>query len=617
MAERIGVRSPAQRPALQHLISGLPKGGVIGQIAANALLHPTAIAVASDEGETSYARLMAAVSDLAVEMTTAGAGPEVLVGICMPRCRDLIVAMLAALRTGGAFLPLDPGWPLERIRRVLEDAGCPVVVAPPARAADLAAPGRHVLGDEPDGRRVIGEHGDAVATGEHLAYVIYTSGSTGEPKGIEINKASLANLVDWHVDTFGVGPADRVSCLSGLSFDALVWELLPALAAGATICLTPEAVRSSAAGLQQWLIDQEITIAYVPTTLAETLIATEWPATTALRTMLTGGDALHVWPKPNLPFTVVNNYGPSECTVVATSGVVPCRPVNGAAPTIGRPIANCRVYILGDDGAPVRPGEVGEIHLAGANVGRGYRGRPALTAEKFFANEANERLYRTGDLGSWTAEGDIAFHGRRDEQLKIRGYRVEPNEISAALDRHPSVGQSAVVLREEGETRRLVAYVVPTSPGQASAVELRKFLAGCLPVYMLPDLFVRLDALPLTANGKLDRLALPRPTPDNTLSGALYREPSSDVERQIAQLIQDLLRLERVGADDNFFLLGGHSLLGTQLVLGIRERFGAELMLRDLFEGPTVAQLAHKVEEAVFKLVSSMGEEEVRRRLTH
>jgi acyl carrier protein len=265
----------------------------------------------------------------------------------------------------------------------------------------------------------------------------------------------------------------------------------------------------------------------------------------------------------------------------------------------------------------VGAGEVGEIHIGGANVGRGYRRRAAMTTENFLTTEAHARLYRTGDLGRWTPEREIAFHGRRDQQLKIRGYRVEPNEISAALDRHPAVRQSAVGLRDEGATRRLVAYIVPAPRQTASASELREFLAAVLPVYMLPDLYVRLEALPLTASGKLDRGGLPAPTAGNTLSGARFREPSSDVECQIARLIADLLRLESVGADDNFFLLGGHSLLGSQLVLGLREKFGAELMLRDLFEAPTVAQLARKVEEAVFTMVSLMGDEEVRRRLTH
>jgi amino acid adenylation domain-containing protein len=595
----------------------MPDGGIIGRIAANAQFHPDATAVADGDAELSYANLMAAVNDLAAELAAKGVGAEVPVGICVPRSFDLVIAILGAMRAGGAFLPIDPGWPLERIRRVLDDARAPVVVAPAKRTASLVASDRLVLACEPEGRRHRGALPEIETAAGHLAYVIYTSGSTGEPKGVEITQANLSNLIDWHIAAFGVDPQDRTSCLAGLSFDALVWELLPALAAGATVHLAPEAVRSSASGLLQWLVEQRITIAYVPTTLAESLIDGEWPQATALRAMLTGGDTLHVWPRPGLPFTVVNNYGPSECTVVATSGVVPPRAEDGGVPTLGRPIANCEIHILGDDGMPVGPGEIGEIRVAGANVGRGYRGHPSMTIEKFAGTEGQAPLYRTGDLGSWTPDGEIAFHGRCDEQLKIRGYRIAPNEISAALDRHPTVSQSAVVLRDEGTTRRLVAYIVPASRETAGAAELREFLASSLPVYMLPDVFVATEALPLTPNGKLDRAALPAPTAANTVSGARFRQPSSDVEQQVARLIEGLLRLERVGADDNFFLLGGHSLLGTQLVLELRETFGAELMLRDLFEAPTVAQLARRVEDALFKMVSSMNEEEVRRRLTH
>ena len=615
MAQRIGVQNPARNPAVLLSVTDLPNAAVIDQIAATSLIHSGSTAVASEQGEISYRALMAAVNDLAAEMAALGVGPDVPVGICIPRSPDLVVAILAALRAGGAFLPIDPLWPQERIRYVLRDAGAPVAVAPAARAASLRIPGLRVLPSDVKHQR----HGSGCvgieAMPHNLAYIIYTSGSTGEPKGVEITRANLSNLIDWHIAAFGVNSQDRMSCLAGLSFDALVWELLPVLAAGGSVHLVPEGVRTSGPALRQWLVEQKITIAYVPTALAELLIDSDWPCETALRTMLTGGDVLHVWPRQGLPFTLVNNYGPSECAVVATSGVVAARPATSTAPTIGRPIANCEVEILRDDGAPVDLGETGEIHISGANVGRGYRGRPAMTAERFTTTAACRR-YRTGDLGSWTFDGQIVFHGRRDEQLKIRGYRIEPDEISAALDRHAAVSQSVVTVLDERGTRRLVAYLVPAPDKTASASELREFLAAFLPTYMLPDLFVRIDALPVTPNGKVDRGALPAPSAATMLRDGLFREASSDVERQIARLIEDLLRLERVGADDNFFLLGGHSLLGTQLVLGLREKFGAELMLRDLFEAPTVAQLAHKVEEAVFKMVSSMAEEEVRRRLT-
>jgi amino acid adenylation domain-containing protein len=479
-----------------------------------------------------------------------------------------------------------------------------------------------VLASEPEARTGTGT-GVPIAidsidsNGENLAYIIYTSGSTGEPKGVEISQRNLRNLIDWHIGAFGIGPGDRVSCQAGLSFDAVVWELFPALSCGAAVHLAEDQVRTSSDELRRWLVAEKITVAFVPTTLAEPLITSDWPAETRLRTMLTGGDTLHVWPKPGLPFAVVNNYGPSECTVVATSGIVADRATPGGMPTIGRPIANSEIHILDATGRPVPHGQVGEIHMGGANVGRGYRHRPSLSAQAFVTREGVGRLYRTGDLGCWTDDGEVAFHGRCDEQVKVRGYRVEPNEISAALDRHPAVLQSAVVAEGDRSARRLVAYLVPATGQALYGGELRDFLALTLPAYMLPDVFVRLASLPLTAHGKLDRAALPRPTAANTVRGSRHRAPHSDVERRIATLIEDLLGIERVGADDNFFLLGGHSLLGTQLVLRLREAFGAELRLRDLFEGPTVAKLAKRVEQAVISAVSSMDEEEVRRRLIH
>ena len=435
---------------------------------------------------------------------------------------------------------------------------------------------------------------------------------------MEITRRNLANLVDWHIGAFAVGPSERTSCVAGLSFDAVIWELMPALAAGATVHLAPEEARTSAGELQRWLIEQRITVAFVPTPLAETLIAGDWPDT-ALRLLLTGGDTLHVWPRRDLPFTVVNNYGPSECAVVATSGIVAAGPRDGL-PTIGKPIARCEIHILDEEGDPVPPGEIGEIHIGGENVGRGYRNPPSPAAEKFVTLRVRgaahpQRLYRSGDLGRWTAEGEIEFHGRSDTQLKVRGYRVEPDEVSAVLNRHPLVAQSAVVARGQGAERRLIAYVVPREQTVPRAGELRDFLAAALPAYMVPELLVRMAAIPLTNNGKLDRNALPAPMPVNALPDVPFRAPAAGAEVRIAAMVEELLGIQGVGADDNFFLLGGHSLLGTQLMLRLREAFGAELKLRDLFDAQTVGQLACKVVFEVTRLVMSMDEDEIRKRL--
>lgn len=611
--------SPAAEGAAAHhapLGLGHRPQTAIDRISATALIRPNATALCAGPVELSFFDLMAEVNKLAAELCACGVGPDAPVGVCIPRSPDHVVAILACLRAGGAFLLLDPDWPIDRTIAALDDARAPVVIAPTRLAPKLASGNRRSIASAADTRQKV-EMASSVdfvdIDPDSLAYVIYTSGSTGEPKGVEITHRNLFNLIDWHVGTFALGPGDRVSCLAGLSFDALVWELFPALACGATVHLVDESVRASSVDLRHWLVSEAITVAFVPTALAEPLIVTDWPAETRLRIMLTGGDTLQVWPKAGLPFVVVNNYGPTECTVVATSGIVPCR--TAGLPTIGRPIANTQIHIFDEIGRPVGPGKIGEIYIAGANVGRGYRHHPSLTAQAFVVREGTERLYRTGDLGSWTVDGDVAFHGRRDEQLKVRGYRIEPNEISAALNRHHSVAQCAVVARGEGYERRLIAYLVPADGSLIYAGQLREFLARTLPAYMLPDTFVRLPALPMTPHGKLDRSSLPTPAEANTLANEPFREPSSEVELRIASLIGNVLGIERIGADDNFFLLGGHSLLGTQLILRIREAFGIELMLRDLFEAPTVERLAARVEGEIVRAISSMDEEEVGRRL--
>ncbi len=582
---------------------------------------PNSVAIKSGTRRMTYGKLLQASEALAADLQAAGADANTVVGICLERSFEQIVAVLAALRAGAAFLPIDPAWPEERIRFVLDDAGAVAVVAAGAMTARLAASGRTVLDGRKEARRRGNPLRSSSVEGEDLAYIIYTSGSTGEPKGVEITHNNLLNLVSWHCQAFGVGPRDQASCLAGLSFDAVVWELLPYLAAGATLHLPPDSVRTSTSHLQQWLLEEAITIAFVPTPLAEALITGDWPKGVALRTLLTGGDTLHLRPKPGLPFAVVNNYGPTECTVVTTSGVVQPEPLAAGLPTIGRPISGTAVHILDEDGEPTVPGEIGEIYISGENVGRGYRNRPPLTAEKFLPGSAQpatlaERLFRTGDLGAWTMDGEIAFHGRCDNQLKLRGHRIEPDEISAVLDRHPSVAQSAIVARDDGRGKRLIAYVVPAERQAPRAAELHDFLGQQLPTYMLPATFVRVASLPLTANGKVDRSALPPPAPANILPASLYRAPATDAEQRIVSIIEHLLKVEHVGVDDNFFLLGGHSLLGTQLVLRMREAFGVALGLRDLFEAQTAANLARRVEQEVRALVASMSEDDVRQRMT-
>jgi len=499
---------------------------------------------------------------------------------------------------------MDPAYPPDRLAFMLDDAQAPVLISSPSIAQRLPLAKReHVYLDAPKIADHPAEPPPVPIGPDDLAYVIYTSGSTGRPKGVEISHRSLANLVSWHTQAFSVTALDRASHLAGLGFDAAVWELWPYLAVGASVHLAEEDTRNSAEALWGWLLAQRISISFVPTPLAEQLLGLrlKWPRKIALRVLLTGGDTLQHYPPPGLPFLVVNNYGPTECTVVATSGpLLPNRSAT-ALPPIGRPIANTQIYLLDQRLQPVPAGATGEMYIGGAGVARGYHNRPDLTVEKFitspFSDEPGARLYKSGDLARLLPDGQIAFLGRMDDQIKIRGYRIEPNEIVSALRRHPDIHGSVVVAREaaRGE-RQLVAYIVPKAEFDLTYTGLRDFLGDFLPEYMIPAAFVRIDALPLTPHGKIDRAALPEPTPTNTLQDDGSAEPCTSTEQHVAEILGELLNLESVGLEDNFFLLGGHSLLGAQLIARLRDAFGVEISLRSLFEGPTVAALSAELD---------------------
>jgi acyl-CoA synthetase (AMP-forming)/AMP-acid ligase II/acyl carrier protein len=339
--------------------------------------------------------------------------------------------------------------------------------------------------------------------------------------------------------------------------------------------------------------------------------------------LLTGGEALHSHPPAGLPFTVVNNYGPTECTVVATSGVVPALGSGelppSVSPSIGKPIANTQIRILDGAGLPVAAGQVGEIYIAGLSVARGYRKNPATTAERFLPDVSNpiegSRMYRTGDLGCFLPDGQIAFRGRADSQEQIHGYRVEPDEIVRALNHHPWVAASAVVARGHASAKSLVAYLVPREKFAVSASGLREFLSATLPHYMVPAAFVKIPALPFNSNGKLDRGTLPEPSAENRIEDAGYRAPATPTEERLVEILAALLGVDRVGADDNFFLLGFHSLLATQVATRVYERFGIQLSLRNLFEAKTVARLAAEVDRQLIEKLDSMSDQEVARYL--
>jgi amino acid adenylation domain-containing protein len=576
-------------------------------VARRACETPEALAVAAGAEILSYGELDNRADRLALYLRTLGVGRDIVVGLCLPRCLDMVVGALGVLKAGGAYVPMDPAWPPDRLAFVLEDAQSPVQITNVSLARQM-----------PNGMQVIVDQGATEMTEQFesqplvdirrddLAYVIYTSGSTGHPKGVEIPHGGLLNLVSWHQQKFSVTSADRASHLAGLSFDAAVWELWPYLAAGASVHLVDECTRNSAELLRDWLVAHRITISFVPTPLAEGLLRVKWPSNAALRIMLTGGDTLHHYPPASLPFVLVNNYGPAECTVVATSGTIPPDGPAGTLPPIGRPIFNNQIHLLDEQLLPVPPGTIGEIYIAGAGLARGYRNRPDLTAEKFisdpFSSKPGSRLYKTGDLARLLPDGQVAFQGRVDEQIKIRGFRIEPNEIVCALNQHADVHESFVLAREDSSGhKRLVAYVVLEPDSGVTTKSLRGYLGRRLPEYMLPSAFVRLEALPLTPNGKIDRTALPDPDLTNTLHEELSTDPPTPTQKRVIEILTALLGHQMIGLKDDFFLLGGHSLLGAQLIARLRETFRVEIPLRTVFDAPTVVALAEEIERLAAK----------------
>jgi amino acid adenylation domain-containing protein len=572
--------------------SGVP---VHRLVEAQADRQPGALAVAGGGARLTYDALDRAANRIGHALIARGVRRGCTVAVCMERSPELPAALLGVLKAGGAYVPIDPAYPADRVRTMVEDSGAAVLVAQAALAGRVEGLGAPVLAVDADAS-IAETASDARPSVESdpsdLAYVIYTSGSTGQPKGVMVEHHALANLAGWHQNAFGVTDADRATLVAGVGFDASAWETWPYLAHGGSLHVVPEAARTEPAELRDWLVAERITVSFLPTPLAESVLPLAWPAETPLRALLVGGDRLRSRPAAELPFVLVNNYGPTENTVVATSGTVPA--AGEGLPAIGRPIANTTAYVLDRSLNPVPSRVPGELYVGGAQVARGYLGRPALTAERFvpdpFSRVPGARMYATGDRVRWTRAGEIDFLGRTDLQVKVRGFRIEPGEVEAALRTHPAVADAVCAVRGgEGGQPRLLAWVVAPGADAGLAAELRTHLRGRLPEYMVPAAIGTLAAFPLTRNGKVDTAALE--TPDAARVEVESVAPRTPVERTLAELFGTLLRAPRVGVFDNFFDVGGDSILSIQLVNRAREA-GLHITTRQVFQHQTVAALA-------------------------
>jgi amino acid adenylation domain-containing protein len=564
---------------------------------------PGAVAVAYEEESLSYAELNARANRLAHHLKGRGVGPDVRVGICMERSLEMAVGLLAILKAGGAYVPLDPSYPADRLRQMLHESRPAVLLAQGAAGALVADAGALVIDVEADApewaSRPATNPDRGNLTPDHLCYVIYTSGSTGRPKGVMNVHRNVVNRLAWGQEAWGMGAA--MLCKTSLNFDGSLRELFWPWSVGARVVLArPEGHRDPDYLLETLHREGITTVNLVPSMLQVLLEHPKVELLAGLERVLCGGEALpgallHRF-RERLPRVALHNlYGPSEAATALTA--LRCEPEEARATVpIGRPTGNVRVYLVDGAGRPVPVGVPGELLIGGAGVARGYLGRSDLTAERFvpdaYGDEPGARLYRTGDLARWLADGRIEFLGRNDFQVKIRGFRIEPGEVEAALMSHGAVRQAQVLAREDrpGE-KQLVAYVV----GGVDTGELRAHVRRSLPEYMVPAAFVVLEALPLTPNGKVDRDALP--APELASAEETYVAPRTPAEEVLAGIWAEVLRLERAGVHDNFFELGGHSLLATRVVSRIRAVFGVELPLRALFEGPTTAEMAARVEE--------------------
>ncbi|MEU3606816.1 amino acid adenylation domain-containing protein [Streptomyces sp. NPDC035033] len=587
-----------------------------------AAARPDAPAVSLDGTRLTYGELDARADRLARLLAARGAGPEKIVAVALPRSVELVVALLAVTRSGAAYLPLDPAYPASRLAFMLEDSAPVLVVTDRDTAPSLPA-GAPVLvlddtaaADPPGARAAAGPAGGEPVrppAPDHPAYVIYTSGSTGRPKGVVVTHHNVTRLFDATRERFAFGEREVWALFHSAAFDFSTWEIWGALLHGGRLVVVPYDVSRTPARLLRLLVDEGVTVLnQTPSAFYQLMQADrEEPALgdrLALRTVVFGGEALRPdrlrpWYErhPDTAPELVNMYGITETTVHVTRLDLDRERVAGTETSaIGTALDDLRAYVLDRGLRPVPPGVAGELHVAGPGLARGYLGRPGLTGQRFVADPygpPGTRMYRTGDVARWSPDGTLEYLGRSDDQVKVRGFRIEPGEVEAVLAEHGDVAQVAVLVRRDRlDDDRLVAYVVPAAGAGARPEELRAFARDRLPEHMVPSSVVPLDRLPLTPNGKLDRAALP--APGRAAARGPHRPARNPREQLVCDLFAEVLGTERIGVDDNFFDLGGHSVLATRLTARLRTAYGVELSLRALFEAATPAALARLLDDA-------------------
>ncbi|MDQ1612943.1 MAG: hypothetical protein QOG00_2874, partial [Pyrinomonadaceae bacterium] len=584
--------------------------GVHELFAAQVARTPHGVAVLDKGLPYFYLEVETRANRLANYLRRIGVGADVRVALYLERGFDLAVATLGVLKAGGAYVPINRAWPEERIAQVLDDAAIPVILIHEALREGLPTTWGRVISIDTDWPDVAAEDAERPHVELHpemTAYVIYTSGSTGRPKGVCVSHRALSSRINTLAEMYGLKAGDRVLQFVSPAFDPFGLEFYPSLIRGAAVAFEPGITEMSGAEIARLERERGITVSLLlPAQLEEVAAAVRaLPESERLplRLLLSGGEAVSAagvtaW-QETFKVPTLHQYGPTEATILASAYARDANtpPAEDAtALVLGRPIADTQLYVLGDEGQLCPLGVPGELYIGGAGVARGYLNRPDLTAERFipdpFSTVEGARLYRTGDVARWRDDGQLEFLGRQDEQIKLRGYRIELGEIEAALASHGSVRGCAVMLREVAGTPALVGYVT----GEADAAELREYLAKQLPAYMVPQRVVKLDALPLTANGKVDRKALPDPDEQEASAAGNYSAPRTATEEIVCGIWSDVLGLGRVGIGENFFELGGHSLLVTQVVARVRAVFGVEVPLRVLFETPLVEAVAAEVE---------------------